>query len=106
MNKRGWGFPESAPRCCFGNNSLYSESNSLPTLNRTWSGCCHTWNPGLGAGNVENGHLTAVQGRKFTNPFGILLPKMAKGDDRGLSNNVKQCLSRNSFLATALNRVG
>ena len=28
-----------------------------------------------------------VQGRKFTNPCGILQPEMAKGDDRYLSNN-------------------
>jgi hypothetical protein len=44
------------------------------------------WISGLGAGIVENGHLTAVQGRKFTTPCRISLPK----------GPFKQCLSRNS----------
>jgi hypothetical protein len=39
----------------------------------------------LGAGNVENGHMTAVQGRKITTPCKISLPEKAKGDGRGLS---------------------
>ena len=55
--------------------------------NRNCSGYCRAWISWLRAGNVENGHLTAVQGRKFTNPFGILLREKPKGGGQALPNN-------------------
>ena len=65
-------------------------------LNRTRSGRPYAWNSRLGAGHEENGRLMAVQGRKFINPGGILLPEKAKGDGRGFSNNACPVISWNA----------